>query len=432
MRTAEGLSKYQPFVNDYNSGMNRAELCGKYRLAPEKFDPFLEFLRSKGFVLVPPLLSSPPPPAFTCPKCGYVRSDDDAMVDAAQCPKCQIIYAKWSPEKATQSSSAPSGYVRTVNMESLTYKHEEPLFKIHVVLSSLYWLSFTFFSGGLLLFALPASYLIFLFAQSALLTHLKGNGIKLSPSQLPDLYQRQLYCCKRLGIDETPDVYVINGGGLLNAFAARFLGRNFVVLYSNVLEGMADHPEAINFYLGHELGHIRRNHLFWGPFLWPTSLLPLIGAAYSRAREYTCDQFGSACCDSTDSAMKGLVALAAGERLWATINIPAYLDQANEKPGFWMSFHELHSSYPWLMKRAARIQNPLTIAPERSTLAWVVAFFIPRMGFGGSLSGLMVVVAIVGILAAIAIPQFQQYRAKAQSQHGSAQQTSPDMDRRFR
>src|SRR5690606_41514513 len=101
---------------------------------------------------------------------------------------------------------------------------------------------------------------------------------------------------------------------LFRSFATRFLGRDFVVLFSSVVDAMEDNPDAINFYMGHELCHIQRRHLTRGPFLWPASILPLLGAAYSRAREYTCDQYGRACCDDPQSALQGLTLLAAGER----------------------------------------------------------------------------------------------------------------------
>lgn len=54
MDTPDAMAKYQMFVDDYNRGCNRRQLCGKYNLAEEKFDAFLEFLRRKGFVFIPP------------------------------------------------------------------------------------------------------------------------------------------------------------------------------------------------------------------------------------------------------------------------------------------------------------------------------------------------------------------------------------------
>ncbi len=52
MDNPDVMTKYQKFVDDYNSGVDRAQLCGKYKLTEDKFDSFLEFLQRKGFVLV--------------------------------------------------------------------------------------------------------------------------------------------------------------------------------------------------------------------------------------------------------------------------------------------------------------------------------------------------------------------------------------------
>lgn len=423
MKNAEDSTKYQQFVDDFNSGVDRARLCAKYRLTQDKFDLLLEFLRRKGFVLRDSANQPQETAVMKCPKCGYERSLADTVVDSTQCPKCQIIYAKWAAPEEPHSSERISGAVRPVDVETLIYRNEPTLFTIHLALASVYWLALILVTkGGLLLF-LPLYFLGYVFAQSALLAYLKGNGIKLSSTQFPELYNRHLLCCKKLGVTDIPDAYMINGNGFLNAFAARFLGRDFVVLYSNVIHGMAEQPDAINFYIGHELGHIKRNHLLWGPFLWPASLLPLVGAAYSRAREYTCDQFGSVCCENTESALKGLIALSAGEKLWSDVDIPAYLLQVEQSGGFWMSFHELISDYPWLVKRASRINNPFIAAPQRNAWAWLVAFFIPRVGVAGSAAGLLVTVAIIGILAAIAIPQFQHYKARG----GNVQMQVPEV-----
>jgi len=55
MDNPDVMAKYQQFVDDYNSGFDRARLCGKYKLAEDKFDSFLEFVKRKGFVLITPV-----------------------------------------------------------------------------------------------------------------------------------------------------------------------------------------------------------------------------------------------------------------------------------------------------------------------------------------------------------------------------------------
>ena len=46
--------------------------------------------------------------------------------------------------------------------------------------------------------------------------------------------------------------------------------------------------------IAHELGHIHRGHVRWHFVLAPAPLVPFLGAALSRAREYTCDRYGAA------------------------------------------------------------------------------------------------------------------------------------------
>src|SRR5690606_24713529 len=301
-----------------------------------------------------------------------------------------------------------------LQLDPLIYKKEKVLFFLSAVISALFWLALIVGTLGVALIYLLLLFIGYLFVQSALIAWIKGNGVKLREDQFPDLHQRYVHCCRKLGLHEYPEVYLMNSDGILNAFATRFLGRDFVVLFSSVVDAMEDNPDAINFYMGHELCHIQRRHLTRGPFLWPASILPLLGAAYSRAREYTCDQYGRACCDDPQSALQGLTLLAAGEKRWATLNIPTYLTQVQSTSGFWMSFHELVADYPWLVKRAARIADPAFKAPARSALAWLFALFVPRLGTGGGAAGFIVLIAIIGVLAAVGIPQYQNYVARSQ------------------
>lgn len=200
----------------------------------------------------------------------------------------------------------------------------------------------------------------------------------------------------------------------------------YLVLYSDVVDALDSHPGSLNFYIGHELGHIQRKHLKWGPILFPASILPLLGAAYSRAREYTCDLYGLRCSESPADAGLALAVLAAGTNKWRKINLQSYADQSKLTGGFWMSFHELVSDYPWLVKRMehiiARARGRKADIPRRHAFSWLLALFTPRLGVGGGGANILVFVAIIGILAAIAIPAYQQYtmRASASAAIGDA------------
>lgn len=299
----------------------------------------------------------------------------------------------------------------------LVYRNETTLRAIALVLSVIIWALLLLGTVGILLGYLLLFALISIVAHSALIAHLRGNGIPINARQMPDLYQRLYDCTRRLGMKEVPEAYLVNGNGMLNAFATRFLGRNFVVLMSDVVDSMEDRPGALDFYIGHELGHLRRHHLTWSKVLAPAMFLPLIGAAYSRAREYTCDRHGLAACENPEDAQYGLVALAAGKRRWRAVNLANYSESASATPGFWMSLHELVGDYPWLNKRHAWLralgeQRHKPRLGARNPLAYVISVFLPRvpgLGIGGG----VIAVAYIAILAAIAIPAYQDYLGRA-------------------
>jgi Zn-dependent protease with chaperone function/type II secretory pathway pseudopilin PulG len=303
--------------------------------------------------------------------------------------------------------------------DSLVYPNEPKLARIAFVFSTFFWLAFVGLSFGIGLLILGVAFIGYCFAQSGFISYVRGNGVRVTREQLPELHQRYLECCQRLGVGEVPEVYVLNAHGILNALATRFLRRHYVVLFSDVLDALEKHPESIDFYLGHELGHIVRGHLRWGAYLSPARMLPLIGAAYSRAREYSCDLHGLACCDEAKDAAYGLAVLAAGESTWEKIDLRRYAQQSDQTGGFWMSYHELAADYPWLSKRVKRLMGaaagkPVSF-PSRHPLAWLLALVIPNTGAGagGGAVGLMATVAVVGIVAAIAIPNFLRFEARA-------------------
>jgi Zn-dependent protease with chaperone function/type II secretory pathway pseudopilin PulG len=299
-----------------------------------------------------------------------------------------------------------------IAQEDLVYPRERVLGAVTLVLALLVWLALIVgtFGVALLLFGIGA--IIYVFVHSALIARVKGNGVELSTEQFPDVYAQFLECCKRLEI-EPPEAYILNGNGLLNAFATKFIRDRYVVLTSDIVDAVQGNAEGLRFYIGHELGHLRMKHISKALVRWPVLWLPLLGAAYSRARESTCDRHGLACSGSGNSSALALSVLAAGRAQWRTLNVPKYVRQSEHSRGFWMSFHELISGYPWLTKRAARMTDGRAAAPARNPFAYLIAIFVP---YGGRLGGgfsFLILVYIVGVLAAVAIPAYQDYTIRA-------------------
>jgi Zn-dependent protease with chaperone function/type II secretory pathway pseudopilin PulG len=298
----------------------------------------------------------------------------------------------------------------------LVYKNEKALFGIMLAVSLVVWAGLLAATMGMALVYVLLFFITYCFAQSALVSWLKGTGVRITAEQFPDLRERIDACCRRLGLEQAPEAYLLQMGGSLNAFATRFLGNNFIVLYSDVVDALEDRPDAINFYIGHEIGHLKRQHLRWSALLAPASIVPLLGAAYARAREYTCDRHGFHACDDLDSAQAGLSALAAGGKRWRQLSTAGYAAQAQQSSGFWMSFHELVGDYPWLVKRMAVVRGLAggneVEQPGRHGLAYLLALFVPRLGVGGA-GSLLAVLALVGVLAAVAVPAYQDYTTRA-------------------
>ena len=195
--------------------------------------------------------------------------------------------------------------------------------------------------------------LVFVFFRFGMLIgYLKGNAVKLSKSQFPEIWQVVVQQSELLGLKTTPSVFILQSGGLLNAFAARFVGRNYIVLFSEVVESALEQDKKIlEFIIGHELGHIKRNHMIKKMILMPSYLIPFLGSAYSRACEYTCDNIGHAM--SSAGVKSGLLLLASGRSIYKNVNIKEFLNQDSSEAGFWKWFSEKVSSHPNLNKRLA-------------------------------------------------------------------------------
>ena len=188
------------------------------------------------------------------------------------------------------------------------------------------------------------------FRVGILIGFLKGNAIKVGKNQFPDIYQIAQKQSELLGLKTVPSVYILQSGGVLNAFAARFLGSNYIVLYSEIVETAYEQDKSIlEFIIGHELGHIRQNHMLKNLLLMPSYLIPFLGSAYSRACEYTCDNIGYVLCPS--GVKSGLLVLASGKTIYKRVNLKEFIRQERTEDGFWKWFAEKVSSHPNLTKR---------------------------------------------------------------------------------
>ena len=133
-------------------------------------------------------------------------------------------------------------------MNDLVYPRERVLGVLTLLVGLLVWLLLIVGTFGAALGVLLLGYLVYLFAHSTLIAHIKGNGVALSENQFPDLHAQFVACCDQLQMGKRPQAYVLNGNGGLNAFATKFLRSQYVVLLSDVIDAMRHHPDGVRFY----------------------------------------------------------------------------------------------------------------------------------------------------------------------------------------
>lgn len=246
---------------------------------------------------------------------------------------------------------------------------ERPLLVVSAIVSALIWLLAIVTVFGLLYALVLGSF--FFVMHLAFIAHVRGSGVRLGADQFPALHARVEQLAMRMGMEKVPDAYLMQAGGSLNAFATRFLGTNLIVLFSDLLEACGDDEAARDMIIAHELGHVHAGHLRWHWFLLPSKLVPFLGGALSRAREYTCDRYGLAGAGDPDGAVLGMAILSAGGKHGPAVNRQALARQRADIDTGWMTIGEWFSSHPPLTKRIAEL-DPSLRTPHHASRAGTV------------------------------------------------------------
>ncbi|WP_313894324.1 M48 family metallopeptidase [Psychrobacillus sp.] len=237
-----------------------------------------------------------------------------------------------------------------MTQRELTSNRETPYFVISVIFSLfLYILAAVSLIGIAIVLVLLA---IILYANMVMLGSIRGNGIRISEKQFPDIYERVVELSTQMNLKKVPDVFVIHSEGAFNAFATRFLGRNMVVIYSEVFELAREQGEAeLDFIVAHELSHIKRRHVWKSILTMPAAFIPFLSQAYSRSCEYTCDREAAYMIQNGVAAKQALTILAVGKQLYKEVNEDAYLEQIHTESNVAVWLGEVLSSHPLLPKR---------------------------------------------------------------------------------
>jgi Zn-dependent protease with chaperone function len=253
-----------------------------------------------------------------------------------------------APVSAQKSLITPRHFIRPLNIPELTTPAERTYTQAaNIAAIVIYGLSVICLFGIVLV---PLIMFVSHVLDGIRLGRMRGNGIKVTPEQFPEVFEAVHNLAASLGMQTAPETYVMNKPGVLNACAKNYHQRDYVIIYTDVLELAYSFGESeLAFVISHELAHIQCGHLKRKWLNFPAKLVPFLGQALSRARVYTCDRIAQEL--GPEGATAGLVALSVGTKLFRRINLKALYAQQDSVDDFWSSFSEAVSSKPNLNSR---------------------------------------------------------------------------------
>lgn len=313
------------------------------------------------------------------------------------------------------SATSPPIPTTLTSPSRLTLPKEETYFVFALLVSIVVWAALAFTIIGMFYVLIFA---FFLWMGNGLLcAHLRSESVRVTEQQLPQLYAAYLEVCTKLNLARPPALYVLQSGGMLNAFATRHAGRSFVVVYSDFVDVLGADSAEMKFILGHEIGHLRSRHLLKQILLAPGLFMPLLGPAYRRSWESSCDRHGAYAAQDIDASARAMMVLSGSKGHGPQLNADVFAGQHVNERGFFVSLHELASTYPTHSKRVTDLLALKTglaaRRPTRNPFAYLFAIFVPG-GKTGAPANAMIFIVIIGLLAAMAIPAFQKVRQASQ------------------
>lgn len=255
-------------------------------------------------------------------------------------------------------------------IQKLRHPAEIPLFAVCILVSLFIYITlmmapilFPDKIGVEYLLVVPAVIVFLSFISGQTYGGMKANAVKLSEKQFPEFYEIIKRLSRELNINDVPDAFLVQEGGIINSFATRlYFRRNYVVFYAAVVEVAYREGDfdSLEFIAAHELGHVKAGHvtLLYNLFIFPVTYVPvlnnLLWNALSRAREYTADKIAI---NVVPSGKKGLIVLSAGKHLYKNINYDDYLETSRTSEEFWIWTNNLLSDHPVLVRRIKAINE---------------------------------------------------------------------------
>jgi len=173
------------------------------------------------------------------------------------------------------------------------------------------------------------------FLRNSRYAQIRGNSVRLSEIQFPEIYEVFKRQCEKLGLKVIPELYLTDKGipGVSHAYST--WTHDYVVLATDYLDPNVEASmDSIAFVLGTELGrlHLRHTSLLNELLLSYISKVPLLRNPITEIRTYSRDRYGAFL---APDSFTGLVVLVSGRRSRKVINVKDLVDQAMTYGGLW-------------------------------------------------------------------------------------------------
>lgn len=182
----------------------------------------------------------------------------------------------------------------------------------------------------------------------------RSMSVKITEKNFPEIYEIVKEYSQKLNMKKVPTIYLVQGNGILNAFASFIPFKQYIELYADLVEvAYREHKDidTLRFIIGHEMTHIYLGHakLYYNYSILFANMVPILPQIASRAREYSCDRIAQRL--SGSDGIDAMMSLTAGIHLYKSVDKEDYIENAKSVKGFFVWCYNLAASHPVIAKR---------------------------------------------------------------------------------
>lgn len=187
----------------------------------------------------------------------------------------------------------------------------------------------------------------------------RANSLRITEKNFPEVYSLIEEYAHRLGI-AVPKAYVAQRSGVLNAFSAFLIRKQWICIHSEIFEvAYREHKDmdALAFVIAHEMAHIYYGHATLRYNLWIlfSNAIPILGATASRTREYSCDRLAQRL-TGTDG-LDAMLMLVVDRHLYKMVDKEDYVEEMRDRKGFFLWAANLAADHPVMCKRVVALAD---------------------------------------------------------------------------